>query len=68
MVRQKLSPTEVSQELGIPRTTVYDIVKRGLLLARKISPRRIIVDREDLEKFLASTVITPRHPKGQVTP
>ena len=58
--RQKLSPRDVSQELGIPRTTVYDLLAAGLLPASKVSPRRIVIEREDLERYKAQAVIVPK--------
>ena len=54
----KLSPMEVSQALGVHRQTTYDLISKGTLPARKIG-KRLVVDREDLERFLASTVVTP---------
>ena len=54
----KLSPLEASEAIGVHRQTVYSLISKGTLPARKIG-KRLVVDREDLERFLASTVVTP---------
>ena len=50
----KLSPLEASEAIGVHRQTVYSLISKGTLPARKIG-KRLVVDREDLERFLAST-------------
>ena len=58
--RLKLSPLEAAQALGVSRQCVYDSINGGLLRARKVSPRRIVIDAEDLEEYLANSVVPPR--------
>ena len=54
----KLSPLQVAEALGVHRNTAYDLISKGTLPARKIG-KRLVVDSEDLSRFLASTVVSP---------
>ncbi len=49
-----LSIREVAAELGISRTTAWELVKEGQLPAVRITPRCLRVAREDLERFIQS--------------
>ena len=58
--KSKLSPKDISLELGVSRGAVYDMVNAGLLPARKVTPRRLVVERADLERYLTSTAVVPK--------
>lgn len=57
---QKLSPRQSGEELGLPRSTVYSLIARGLLPAKRVSPRRLVIERADLEAYLAAANVTPK--------
>lgn len=56
---ETLSVPQVARELGISRARVYVLAVGGRLLAREIAGR-LIVRREDLERFKADRAAAPR--------
>lgn len=51
--RQAFSPVEVATMLGCSRTLVYELIAKGKIAAKRISPGRIIVPVSEVEKLLA---------------
>jgi excisionase family DNA binding protein len=56
-----LSIAQTTRLLGIGRSTLYGIIKDGLLPVRKLGKRTLIM-REDLDNFIAAL---PRKDKRQ---
>lgn len=59
-----LNAREVAAHLGVPKSSVYDILRRGLVHYRV--GRRVRIHRADLESFLAKSRVelpsgTPRY-------
>lgn len=48
-----LSPREVAELLGVSRSFVYDQIAAGRLPHLRVGARRIVIEREQLERFLA---------------
>jgi len=60
-----LSTSEVSELLGIPRSTVHHLARRGDLPARRVGRRRIFL-RDHLAAAIAPLeATTPRAPKRE---
>lgn len=51
---QWLTPTQVADELGFQPNTVRNWIRQGELLAVRIGPRKLRVDRSELRRFLQS--------------
>jgi excisionase family DNA binding protein len=51
--REGLSVSEACAVAGVGRTKIYEAISGGLLVARKLGKRRIIL-RDDLRSFLAA--------------
>ncbi len=50
-----LKVPEVAEELGIPRSRAYELIKHGGLPAVRIGEKSIRVNRRELEAFLMET-------------
>ena len=48
-----LTPLEVSEELGVTRRWVTELLNRGELKGMKLGPKHWAIAREDLEVFKA---------------
>ena len=53
--RNWLRVPEVAEELSIPRSRAYELIKRGELPAIRVGERSIRVNRVELERFLLET-------------
>ena len=51
---QKLSVTQVADEIGCHPNTVWNHIKRGQLAAVRFGPRVVRVKRSDLDRFLSA--------------
>jgi excisionase family DNA binding protein len=51
--RAAFSVAETSVQTGLGRDAIYDAIRSGQLVARKIG-RRTLITQKDLERFLAS--------------
>ena len=51
---QKLSVTQVADEIGCHPNTVWNHIKRGQLAAVRFGPRVVRVRRSDLDRFISS--------------
>lgn len=51
---ERLTVSEVAAELDVSEKTVHRIIKRGELVAYKLTPRRTYVLRQDLSAFIES--------------
>ena len=51
--------SQVAESLQLSRATVYSLVREGKLPAIRISPRRIVIPRASLSKFLETEVTKP---------
>lgn len=47
-----LSPAECARELGISVDLVSDLINEGVIPAVRISPRKVIVPRVELDNYL----------------
>lgn len=54
MLPPLLTVAEVSQRLRIPRERVYGLISDGSLKAYRLSPRRLRVDADHLDAWVAS--------------
>ncbi len=59
MATRGLRPKEVAAQLGLPRSTVYDFIRRGVIPAIKLGPRCIIIPEEELEEALRQRKAVP---------
>jgi excisionase family DNA binding protein len=57
--RSAFSVAEVMVRTGLGRDTVYDLIRGGQLVARKVGRRTLVVN-SDLEKFLTSLPVIGR--------
>ena len=48
-----LSPRRVARLLGVSHTFVYDAIAAGTIPHVRIGPRRFVIERSELERFLA---------------
>lgn len=46
------SPTEAAKKIDISRNTMYELIKKGVIPAIRVSEKRIIIPAEALEKWL----------------
>jgi excisionase family DNA binding protein len=51
---EKLSVTQVANEIGCHPNTVWNHIKTGQLAAVRFGPRLVRVKRSDLEKFISA--------------
>ena len=54
MEREKLTYTasEGAKKIGINRNTMYELIKKGVIPAIRVSEKRIVIPAEALEKWL----------------
>jgi len=50
--RLAFKPEEVALLLGVGRNTVYGMIQRGEIKAKKVGRRRIVVPRDEVERIL----------------
>lgn len=46
------NPTEAAKKINVSRNTMYDLIKKGVIPAIRVSEKRIIIPAEALEKWL----------------
>lgn len=49
--KEKISPDEAAEELGVTTQTIYTYIKKGVLPASKAG-RKLLIKREDIEAVL----------------
>lgn len=49
--KEKISPDEAAEELGVTTQTIYTYIKKGILPASKAG-RKLLIKREDIEAIL----------------
>lgn len=50
-----LTVKEAAQALGISRNVAYSLVRQGRLPALRLGAKRLVIPREALERFLATS-------------
>lgn len=64
--KERLSVTEVSNMLGIPRSSVFQLINKGGLPAYKFRGM-VFVDRADLKAYLEKETKLINNPSGKIT-
>lgn len=66
---QFLTPTDAAGELGVPRSTLYGLVKTGKLVSyRIIGTNRILISKRDIAKFKKGIVVVEKVQNPNSTP
>jgi excisionase family DNA binding protein len=47
-----LSPVEVAALLGVSRSTIYEMIRRGIIPHVRITTGRIVIEVDELDKYL----------------
>jgi excisionase family DNA binding protein len=58
MGRGALTPRQVSEQYGIPRSRLFGLIRDGILPRVRLSARRILVPRAAIEQYLAQHLVT----------
>jgi excisionase family DNA binding protein len=54
-----LRPQEVATRLGLPLTTTYRLINRGVIPAYRLGPRVLIIPEEELNQVLDRLRVRP---------